>query len=82
MKASSIRYQNEIDQHLKNQYHQICFDPKKREILLRLTEDNRKLAEEGFAIEKLKNGGLSNSMLREYIQGVYDQYGIEDPIKR
>lgn len=33
-----IRETNTIDQHLKQEYHEICFNPNKREVLLRLTQ--------------------------------------------
>ena len=46
---------------------------------MRLTEDRGHLGHERRVSE---HGQLNNSMLREYIRSIYDDYGIEDPIER
>jgi hypothetical protein len=72
MSGSSVRHQPALDQHLKNEYHEICFNPARRDTLLRLTSPARQQGEEQFG----------KGTLREYMDSIYDHYGIEDPIRR
>jgi hypothetical protein len=74
MSGSSVRHCQAIDQQLKNEYHEICFNPAKKHVLYRLTAPTHS--------DSTEEPHLGNKMLRQYIDSIYEHYGIEEPIKR
>ena len=74
-----------IDQHLKSNYHAICFNPERAQTLKRMSHQYRN------SISHLSSPSSSahpsqtfidNNLVNKYIHFVYDKYNIEDPIDK
>lgn len=64
---SSFSRQAEIDSHINKQYEQICFNPLKRETLLRLASNRNKR----IHMRSYEGNLLNNDMLVDYINTLY-----------